>query len=77
MSAENRRGIKQPTLFIQCLDDFILKPEMSKGMEKSIPHLTRGEVKAGHWVLWQAPEAVNELLENWFEGVVFGGKSKI
>ncbi|KAK5135541.1 hypothetical protein LTR08_005176 [Meristemomyces frigidus] len=77
LPAENRAGLKQPTLFIQCLNDSILKPEMSEGMEAKIPNLTRGEVGAGHWALWQAPEAVNESLRGWFEGVVFGGRSKI
>ena len=36
LSAENSKGLKQPTLFVQCLNDNILIPEMSTGMEDKI-----------------------------------------
>lgn len=75
--SSGRTGIQQPTLFIQALYDNILKPGMSAGMEKSIPNLTRGEVKASHWALWHTPKETNEIIKNWVEGVVFGGKSKL
>ncbi|KAK4540200.1 hypothetical protein LTR36_009698 [Oleoguttula mirabilis] len=77
MPAESREGVKQPTLFIQALHDAILVPAMSKGMEERIPNLTRGEVRAGHWALWQTPQETNDVIKGWFEGVVFGGKSKM
>ena len=77
MSAEQRKGVKQPTLFIQALGDSILKPEMSKNMERAIPQLTRGEVKASHWALWHTPKETNDIIKGWIEGVVFGGKSKL
>ena len=77
MPAEAKKGVKQPTLFIQALGDTVLKPEMSKGMEEKIPKLTRGEVKASHWALWHTPKETNEIIKGWFEQVVFGGKSKI
>lgn len=77
MSAEQRKGVKQPTLFIQALADSILKPEMSRGMEEKIPNLSRGEVKASHWALWHTPVETNQIIKDWFEGVVFGGKSKM
>ncbi|WPH02972.1 Hypothetical protein R9X50_00584400 [Acrodontium crateriforme] len=69
--------ITQPVLFIQCLDDHILIPKLSAGMESQIPHLSRGEVKTAHWALWQDPENVNRIVKAWFEGVVFGGKTKM
>lgn len=77
MSTENRHGLKQPVLFIQALGDNILIPAMSRGMEDKIPHLTRGEVKASHWALWHTPQETNDIIKSWFEGVVFGGKSKM
>lgn len=46
-------------------------------MEKAIPNLTRGEVPAGHWALWQTPTQVNAILKDWIQGVVLGGKSKL
>jgi soluble epoxide hydrolase / lipid-phosphate phosphatase len=69
--------LRQPVLFIQALGDSILKPEMSKNMEKTIPNLTRGEVPSSHWALWHTPQQTNELIKNWIEGVVLGGKSKL
>lgn len=50
---------------------------MARGMERYIPNLTRGEVKAGHWALWHTPKETNEIIRRWIEGVVFGGKSKL
>lgn len=46
---------------------------MSAGMERHIPRLTRREVPAGHWALWQTAAQVNGHLREWFETVVFGG----
>ncbi|KAF2085250.1 alpha/beta-hydrolase [Saccharata proteae CBS 121410] len=68
-------SLQMPVLFIQAERDFVLKPEMSKGMEKHIPQLSRGEVDANHFCLWEKPEEVNRILKEWVEGVVFGGKS--
>lgn len=77
MSADVKKVIKQPTLFIQALHDNILTPELSKGMERSIPNLTRGEVPASHWALWQTPGQTNAIIKKWIEGVVLNGKSKL
>lgn len=59
-----------PVLFIQANRDNVLLPSLSEGMESHIPRLTRGEVNAGHWALWQAPGEVNHMLKGWFETVV-------
>lgn len=77
LPAEQRKGVSQPTLFIQALRDNILTPELAKGMEKAIPNLTRGEVNASHWALWHTPKETNEIIQGWLEGVVFGGKNKL
>ena len=77
LSAASKAGLQQPVLFVQALLDSVLRPEMSKGMEKAIPNLTRGEVQASHWALWHTPKETNELIKSWIEGVVFGGKRKL
>ena len=41
MDAEQRKGIKQPSLFIQALKDDVLTPDLAKGMAKSIPNLSK------------------------------------
>ena len=77
MPAEQRKGVSQPTLFVQAMQDNILTSDLVKGMDKSIPNLTSGQVNASHWALWHTPKETNELIKNWFDGVVFGGKSKL
>lgn len=71
------RTIEVPVLFIMATKDVALRPELSVGMEKHLPNLTRDEVETGHWALWQKPAEVNDILNRWFEGVVFGGKLKL
>jgi len=65
--------IAQPTLFILATRDNILTREMSRGMERACPRLTRAEVPAAHWALWQTPHEVNSVLKEWLEGVVLKG----
>jgi pimeloyl-ACP methyl ester carboxylesterase len=77
MPAEVKNSIKQPTLFVFANRDAVLKRELSFGMEKAIPNLTRGEVPAGHWALWQTAKETNAIIEEWFNGVVLGGKVKL
>lgn len=67
------KTVTQPVLFIQGKYDAVLKPSMSVGMEKYIPKLTRAEVKAGHWALWQKAADVNALVKAWLETEVLGG----
>lgn len=77
LPADRRKTIKQPTLYILATRDGILTREMSKGMERSIPNLTRGEVPGTHWALWHTPQETNDVIKGWIEGVVLGGKSKL
>jgi pimeloyl-ACP methyl ester carboxylesterase len=77
MPAEVKNFVKQPTLYIFANRDAVLKRELSLGMEKVIPNLTRGEVPAGHWALWQTAKETNSIIEEWFNGVVLGGKTKL
>ena len=72
----SRKQITQSVLFIQATHDGVLKPEMSKSMEKFIPKLTRGEVKAAHWALTQKPEECNTIIRQWFEGQGLVAKKK-
>lgn len=77
LPADQRKGIKQPTLFIQATKDNVLTPDLARGMGKAIPNLSTREVPASHWALWHTPQETNDILREWFEGVVFGGKSKL
>ncbi|SMY22555.1 unnamed protein product [Zymoseptoria tritici ST99CH_1A5] len=77
MPESARKTIKQPTLYIFATKDGILTRELTLGMERHIPNLTRGEVPAGHWALWHTPVQTNALIKDWIEGVVLGGKTKL
>ena len=69
--------IEVPVLFIQGIYDATLPPWMSKSMEKSIPSLTRAEVRSAHFLLWHKPEECNTMIKRWIEEVVFGGLNKL
>ena len=54
-----------PTLVIWALDDHALPPENLEGMEAIIDDLTVVKVPdCGHFVPWEAPEAVNAALDD-------------
>ena len=74
---DQKQGIQQPTLFIQATNDFVLTKDLAKIMDSTIPKLTRREVPAGHWALWQTAEQTNNHIKEWVEGVVFGGKDNL
>lgn len=67
--------INQPVLYIATAKDTILKPEMSAGMEKLIPNLSRASVDTHHFGQWEKPAEINDIIKSWSEAVVFGGKS--
>ena len=53
-----------PTLVIWALDDLALPPENLEGLEDSIPDLTIVRVPGcGHFVPWEAPQAVNAAMD--------------
>lgn len=70
--AEKGHRFRIPALFITAINDPALPPSMSEGMEKSFDNLTRGEVEASHWALWQAPDDVNGQLVKWVNDVSTG-----
>ncbi|MCJ1358776.1 MAG: hypothetical protein MMC33_008776 [Icmadophila ericetorum] len=70
--------LKVPILFISASKDAALPPAMSMGMNKFIPNLTRREVHAGHWALWEAKDAVNAAIKEWIERAIWAaGKSTL
>lgn len=60
--------VTQPCLFVATTRDEALPLRMSQGMGKYCTDLTRVEVEAGHWVLWQKPQEVNEHISKWLKG---------
>lgn len=40
---------------------------MTKGMAEAVSNLAVVEIEASHWILWQKPKEVNEVLSHWFE----------
>jgi len=58
-----------PTLVIWALDDLALPPENLEGLEEIIDPLTIVRVPdCGHFVPWEAPDAVNAAMEEFLAG---------
>ena len=58
-----------PTLVIWALDDLALPPENLEGLEDIVEPLTIERVPdCGHFVPWEAPQAVNAAMERFFAG---------
>ncbi|KAI9671008.1 MAG: hypothetical protein M1831_005093 [Alyxoria varia] len=73
------RLIDKPTLFIAGAKDPVLLPVLSEGMdrfwgtdESGRSLLSKKQVNAGHWALWEDAEGVNRELEDWLLGPVLG-----
>lgn len=67
--AEKKAKIDAPALFITATKDVALPPSMSAGMDQYFTKLTRGEVVASHWALWEATEQVNSHVAEWLKKV--------
>ncbi|XP_031217386.1 bifunctional epoxide hydrolase 2 isoform X2 [Mastomys coucha] len=62
------RKILVPALMVTAEKDFVLRPEMSKNMEKWIPFLKRGHIEdCGHWTQIEKPTEVNQILIKWLQ----------
>ncbi len=57
--------MQMPVLMIWGLADTALKPSQLEGIDALAPDLTLVRVEAGHFVTWEAPEAVNAALREW------------
>jgi pimeloyl-ACP methyl ester carboxylesterase len=58
--------IQAPCLMISAERDPILPPAMTRWMDELVPDLEKHIVpEAGHWIQWEASEAVNALLCGW------------
>ncbi len=48
--------------------DIVLRPEMTKNMEKWIPIIKRGHIEDwGHWTQIEKPTEVNQILIKWLQ----------
>jgi len=57
-------------LFVCASNDGALPPSLSQGMEKHFRSLTRGEVEASHWALWEKPGEINRYIGEWLVGQI-------
>lgn len=57
--------VQPPTLVIWGTRDVALLPVQLDGLGDLVPRLTVHRVDAGHFVPWEAPDAVNAALDEW------------
>jgi microsomal epoxide hydrolase/non-specific protein-tyrosine kinase len=58
--------IDKPALFVGAALDAFLPPSGADGMEKIVPNLEKAIIdNCGHWVMWEQPDALNEILLRW------------
>jgi pimeloyl-ACP methyl ester carboxylesterase len=57
--------VKVPTLVIWGMKDTALLPCQLDGLDALVPDLTIVRVDAGHFVPWEAPEAVTTAMRDW------------
>jgi pimeloyl-ACP methyl ester carboxylesterase len=57
--------MQMPVLMIWGLQDVALRPSQLEGIEALVPDLTLIKVDAGHFVTWEAPDAVNAAMGAW------------
>jgi pimeloyl-ACP methyl ester carboxylesterase len=60
--------VQMPTLVIWGVQDKALLPSQLDGLDALVPDLTLVKVDAGHFVPWEAPEAVTETMRGWLAG---------
>ncbi|XP_074392525.1 bifunctional epoxide hydrolase 2 isoform X1 [Zonotrichia albicollis] len=64
------RTIPLPALMVTAGKDPVLKPGLSKGMERWIPRLQRGHIEnCGHWTQMERPLELNRILLDWLENL--------
>lgn len=68
---DRRVHVEQESFFLLAKKDLALKPWMAEKMGQRVPRLTRKEVDAGHWCMWEQPEQVNGYIGEWLKTKVF------
>ncbi|KAM3654577.1 bifunctional epoxide hydrolase 2-like, partial [Ammospiza maritima maritima] len=64
------RTIPLPALMVTAGKDPVLKPGLSKGMEKWIPRLQRGHIEGcGHWTQMERPSELNGIVLRWLRNL--------
>ncbi|TVY81704.1 Bifunctional epoxide hydrolase [Lachnellula suecica] len=66
-----------PAMYIAGTKDAALPPSMANGMEKWFRSLTKGEVNAGHWALWEKPAEINQYIKEFLFGQVGLAKANL
>ncbi|KAJ9131165.1 Bifunctional epoxide hydrolase 2-like protein 5 [Pleurostoma richardsiae] len=62
--------VNAPSLLILAENDKALPPAMANGMEKFFDDLTKKQVDAHHWALWEAAEEVNAIIREFLGKVL-------
>jgi len=64
------RSVTQPALMVTAGRDPVLTPDMTQGMERWVPNLTRAHIEAcGHWTQQECPQQLNKILIDWLRSL--------
>ncbi len=67
-----------PSLWVGAELDAFLPPSGADGMEDIVPDLEKAIVRnCGHWVMWEQPDGLNEILLDWLARKFPSNPSKI
>lgn len=69
---DGKAKIEVPVLFIGATGDTALPPAMAAMMDRYLDQLTKKEVNASHWALWQAADEVNGIVGEWLAKLLPG-----
>lgn len=70
--------IAQQSLWVGAELDVFLPPSGADGMERIVPNLEKAIVKnCGHWVMWERPDRLNEIMLAWLRKKFPSNPSKI
>lgn len=64
-------GIEQDVLHILTKRDRVFDAETCRATESGFKKLTKKEIDADHWALWEKPQVINDVLTQWLREVVF------
>lgn len=69
MMRPGMRYAHAPVLVLVPTQDHFVSPWLSEGLSRWVPHITRREIKAGHWVVIKEPELFSQHVRSFIDPI--------